>query len=184
MAEKALEFVGRTTGLPYSILRVSNASGRWQTSNVQGIVGIALRSVRDGSPVQLFGGGGQVRDFVDADDAAEAILAACLSEHESSTWNVGSGKGISIVDLIKRISEIVGRPILISHAPPRKVDVPHLVLDCRKIARELNWTATTTLDQSIERCWHSIACASLPISRFAGLAPVFTGQTVQSRENS
>jgi len=162
MAESALEFVGRTTGLPYSILRVSNAVGRWQTSEVQGIVGVALRSIRDGMPVRLFGGGGQVRDFVDADDVAEAILAASLSDHHSSTWNVGSGKGISILELIQRISEIVGRPILITHAPPRKVDVPHLVLDCQKIARDLNWTAKTTLDESIDRCWRSVACASPP----------------------
>lgn len=175
MAEKALEFVGRTTGLPYSILRISNTVGRWQTSNVQGIVSIALRSVRDGMPVRLFGGGGQVRDFVDADDAAEAILAACLSERGNSTWNVGSGTGISIVDLVQRISEIVGRPILISHAPSRKVDVPHLVLDCRKIARDLNWTAKTTLDESIDRCWRSVAHASPPIPRLVGLAPVLTG---------
>ena len=38
MIEQALAFVGRTRGLVYNVLRVSNAVGRWQDSNAQGIV--------------------------------------------------------------------------------------------------------------------------------------------------
>ena len=157
MAEEALSFVGRTRGLPYAILRISNAVGRWQTSELQGIVGVALRAARDGVPVRLYGGGTQVRDFVDADDVAEAIAAASAdTDHPAAVWNIGSGVGTTISDLIGRISELIGRPIATEQAPARSVDVPHIVLDCRKAARELGWAADTPIEQSITSAWEAI----------------------------
>ena len=157
MAEQALDFVGRTKGCPFAILRVSNAIGRWQRSDVQGIVGVALRAARDGVPLRLFGSGGQVRDFIDADDVAEAIYAASVdTRHRDVTWNVGSGIGIAIRDLIGSMSRIIGKPISIEHAAPRGLDVPHVVLDCSKVARDLGWTAKTPIEQSIASLWQAI----------------------------
>jgi UDP-glucose 4-epimerase len=168
MAEEALRFVGRTRGARYAILRVSNALGRWQRSDRQGIAGITLRAARDGAPVRLFGSGAQVRDFVDADDVADAIYAASIdTEHPAATWNVGSGVGIAVRDLLETISRIVGRPILIENAPARSLDVPYIVLDCRKVAEDLGWTAKTPLERSIRRIWKSV-CSSekFPARRF------------------
>jgi UDP-glucose 4-epimerase len=157
MAKKALSFVGRTKGAPYAILRVSNAIGRWQTSETQGIAGVALRAARDGVAVRLFGGGLQVRDFVDADDVAEAILAASADPmHPATTWNVGSGVGITIADLMHLLSQVIGRPIPFEQAPPRSMDVPHVVLDGRKVAQDLGWTATTPIEQSISSLWEAV----------------------------
>ena len=157
MAEEALRFVGRTRGTRYAILRVSNALGRWQMSDKQGIVGVALRAARDGAPVRLFGGGEQVRDFVDADDVAEAIYAASLdTTHQAATWNVGSGVGTTVRDLIENISRLIGRPISIEHAPARSLDVPHIVLNCRKVSQDLGWTAETPIEHSISSLWQSV----------------------------
>lgn len=161
MAEEALAFVGRAKGSPFAILRVSNAVGRWQTSTTQGVVGAALRAARDGIPIKLFGGGMQVRDFVDADDVAEAIYAASMdTTHQAATWNVGSGVGIAIRDLVDSVSQMIGKPIAIEHAPPRALDVPHVVLDCSKVARDLGWTAKTSLDRSIAGLWRRICSPS------------------------
>ena len=157
MAEEALGFVGRTKGSPFAILRVSNAVGGWQRSTTQGVVGTALRAARDGTAIKLFGGGTQIRDFVDADDVAEAIYAASMeTTHRAATWNVGSGVGITIRDLVESVAQMIDRPIPIEHATPRAVDVPHVVLDCRKIARDLGWTAKTSLDKSILSLWRRI----------------------------
>ena len=54
LTEEALRFVGRLTGSRYAILRISNAVGRWQCHQSQGIASVALRAVRDGDPVKLF----------------------------------------------------------------------------------------------------------------------------------
>ena len=165
MAEETLRFVGRTRGTRYAILRVSNAIGRWQTSDKQGIVGVALRAARDGAPVRLFGGGKQVRDFVDADDVAEAIYQASIdTDHLAATWNVGSGVGTSVRDLIESISGLIGRPILIEHAPARGIDVPYIVLDCRKVSQDLGWTAKTSIDRSISSLWQTVCNPDYPLS--------------------
>lgn len=124
---------------------------------MQGIVGVTLRAVRDGIPVRLFGGGTQVRDFVDADDVAEAIFAASIDmSYRAATWNVGSGVGMTILDMLGLVSRVIGRPIAIEHAPPRNLDVPHAVLDCRKVASELGWTAKTPIEESIASLWQRI----------------------------
>jgi UDP-glucose 4-epimerase len=165
MAEEGLRFVARTRGTPHAILRVSNPVGRWQTDNRQGIVGVGLRAARDGVPVRLFGGGVQVRDFVDADDVADAILRAAADRtHGAATWNVGSGVGVSVIDMLTRVSEVIGRPVAIEHAPPRAIDVPHIVLDCRKVAEDLGWTAKTPIEQSIASLWKAV-CSQVEAGR-------------------
>jgi len=157
MAEEGLRFIGRTEGTPYAILRVSNPIGRWQTDGRQGIVGVGLRAIRDGVPVRLFGGGTQVRDFVDADDVAEAICRATVDRaHSAATWNVGSGVGLTVIDMMDRISRVTGRSVPIEHAPSRAIDVPHIVLDCGKVARDLGWESKTPTEQSISHLWRVV----------------------------
>jgi UDP-glucose 4-epimerase len=166
MTEEGLRFISRTQGPPHAILRVSNPVGRWQTDSRQGIVGVGLRAARDGIPVRLFGGGVQVRDFVDADDVADAILrAAADRKHSAATWNVGSGAGISVIDMLARISRVIGRPVRVEHVPARAIDVPHVVLDCRKAAEELGWTAKTPIERSIVSLSEDIFGAALTTTR-------------------
>jgi len=158
LAEEGLRFVGRTRKTRYAILRVSNPVGRWQTDARQGIVGVALRAARDGAAIRLFGGGTQIRDFVDADDVAEAILRAAIDRtHDAATWNIGSGIGVSVVDMLGRVSRAIGRPVAIEHAPARAIDVQHVVLDCQKVAGDLGWTAKTPLEHSIASLWKVVS---------------------------
>jgi len=157
MAEEALKLVSRSKGAPYAILRVSNAVGRWQANEAQGIIGVALRAAQRGLPVRLYGGGVQVRDFVDADDVAEAIYAASLdTKHPAATWNIGSGVGVTISQVLERAACVAKRPIAIEHAPARNMDVPHVVLDCGKAAKELGWTARLSLERSISDLWRVV----------------------------
>jgi UDP-glucose 4-epimerase len=161
MGEEALRFVGRSRGTPFAILRVSNAVGRWQRNETQGVVAAALRAVRDGVPLRLIGGGSQVRDFIDADDVAEAAYSACLdTSYPAATWNIGSGVGISIKDLLERIATVIDRPVPVEDAPPRSLDVPYIVLDCRKAAQELGWTAKVPIDRSISDLWKIVSGSS------------------------
>jgi UDP-glucose 4-epimerase len=160
MAEEALRFVSRIKGTSFAILRVSNALGRWQTNTAQGVVGVALRAAREGVGIKLYGGGTQVRDFVDADDVAEAIYAASLDvEHPGATWNVGSGVGLKIIDVLEIASRVIGKPIRTESAPARALDVPYVVLDCQKIEHDLGWRAKTSIDRSILSLWQTISPA-------------------------
>lgn len=150
-AEEALRFLRRTSGLRYAILRAANPIGRWQSSNVQGIVSAAIRAAQTGSSLTLFGGGLQVRDFFDADDLAAAIAAAGVDSREAGVWNVGSGVGTCVIDVIRLVEEATGRPIEISMLPGREIDVPYAVLDCGRAEADLGWMATFELRESIAR---------------------------------
>lgn len=147
MIEEALRFTGRTTGMPYAILRVSNPVGHFQTSNAQGIVSIALRAAKYNRPFTLLGDGQQIRDYVDADDVADAILA-CSDDvvYRDRTWNVGSGIGRSVSEVIDLVERITRRNLQIIRQPARPVDVPRIVLDCSLIRNELGWHAHRGLE--------------------------------------
>lgn len=155
--EEAIRFLGRTKGLSYAILRVSNPVGRWQANRMHGIVTVALRAAKSGEALNLFDGGSQVRDFLDADDLADAIITATDARgFTAGTWNIGSGVGRSIVEVVDLVSEVTGRHIARTSLPKRAVDVPYAVLDCAKAQRDLGWNATTELADTIsaiERAW-------------------------------
>jgi UDP-glucose 4-epimerase len=152
MIEEALRFTGRTTGMPYAILRVSNPVGPFQTKLTQGIVPIAVRAAWLGQPFRLFGDGSHVRDYMDADDLAEAILVAWRDQQFlDRIWNVGSGMGRSILEVLGLVERVTGLALRIERSPGRAVDVARIVLDCGRIERELGWTARRGLDGAVAK---------------------------------
>jgi UDP-glucose 4-epimerase len=155
MIEEALQFFGRASGRPYTILRVSNPVGKFHLGSAQGLIPIALRCLQEGTPLPLVGGGRQVRDYVDADDVAEAIITACRSDiHRSNVWNVGSGNGYSVRTVIELIERVTGKTMPVHERPKRSFDVETIVLDISKIRTELGWEPQSNLIESIERVWH------------------------------
>lgn len=150
--EQAIEFLGRTSGLGFDILRVSNPVGRWQTNPSQGVVNVMARAIANEMPVTLLGDGGYVRDFVDADEVASAIIKVCRSASASNcAWNIGSGVGTSIAEVVTLIEQHFGHATLKRYLPARDLDVPYSVLDCRKASQELDWSARLSIDEMIAR---------------------------------
>lgn len=157
--EEALRFLNRTRGLNYAILRVSNPVGCWQANRAQGIITVAMRTAWTGGTLHLFDKGRQVRDFIDAGDLAEAIiLAADARDFSEETWNIGSGIGRNISEVIDLVSQVMGCQIHCVNMPARPVDVLYSVLDCSKVRRDLGWSAQTPLEDSIRsiyKVWSS-----------------------------
>lgn len=148
--EEAIRYLGRAAGLNYAILRVSNPVGKWQSNPAQGIVNVALRAAMTGGEVTLYNGGDQIRDFMDADDLAEAILlAAARRDLSSATWNIGSGHGRRVSDIVDLVETVSARPIHRKIVHGRAVDVPYSVLDCSNARRDLNWKSETNLQDTI-----------------------------------
>lgn len=161
MAEQSLQFFARTEGLDFRILRVSNPVGRFSRSTTQGLVGVAMNAVASGKPITLFGDGSNVRDLVDADDVADAlIMASSDSVWPGAIWNIGSGVGISNREVLDLVGRIAGKPVPVQLAPARPQDVPAIVLDCRKAGRELGWRPMRSLEQSVAGVWESRSLAT------------------------
>jgi UDP-glucose 4-epimerase len=143
--EQCLRFCGETAGQRYFILRASNAIGRWHRNPKQGLAMAVLRAISSGTPLNVYGDGTAVRDYIDADDIADAIIGVVSADSKNDIWNVSSGIGYSILDVVDMIEKVVGKRPEITFWPNRKVDVSSAVLDPSKIFRDFGWKAKTPL---------------------------------------
>jgi len=154
MQEQALAFFGRTAQLDYAVLRLANPVGVFGQSQSQGLVTAALRAVAADIPLTLFGDGSHVRDIFDADDAADAIMRATLTRaHSGATWNVGSGKGYSNLEVIRMVERVTGQQVRLDRQLAREADVPYVVLDTTRVGSDLGWAATRDLQDTIDEIW-------------------------------
>ncbi|MGF2004852.1 NAD-dependent epimerase/dehydratase family protein, partial [Lactococcus lactis] len=91
---------------------VSNPVGRFARSTTQGLVSVAMNAIISGRPITLFGDGSNVRDLVDADDVADALIMSCFdTDWHGATWNIGSGAGISNREVLELVGRITGKPV-------------------------------------------------------------------------
>jgi UDP-glucose 4-epimerase len=152
MVEKYLQLAHRLHGLDYCILRPANLYGPRQRLDIaQGAVAVFLDRALRGEPIQIWGDGSVVRDYVYVSDAVDAILRAARFEGEQRIFNVGSGVGVSLNQLVAEIGKVLGTPVKVEHSPPRVVDVPANVLDAGLARRHLGWSASTSLGAGLQR---------------------------------
>lgn len=102
------------------------------------------------TPIPMFWKGEQIRDFIYIDDLAAAhVLALTLSGLH--IYNIGTQAEIKVIDVIKKIFEIVGYEVPIDDKGERKGDVPALVASSQKIQQELGWRAKVELDEGLQK---------------------------------
>jgi UDP-glucose 4-epimerase len=152
MIEKYLALAQRLHGLDYRVVRPANLYGPGQRlDTAQGAVAVFLdRALRD-QPIQIWGDGSVVRDYVYVADAVEAMLKAASFEGAQRIFNIGSGKGVSLNQLVAEIEQLLGRPVKVEHSAPRALDVPVNVLDASLAERHLGWRASTPLSEGLRR---------------------------------
>jgi len=150
--ENYLHLYLHQAGLEYGVLRVANPYGRGQVSErVQGVIGSFLHRALANRPVEIWGDGSVVRDYVYIDDAIDAFLR--VAEHEGGlrVFNIGSGKGHSLLDIVRTIERVLGRRLDVRFGPARPVDVPRNVLDVSRAEAVLGWHPTIDLETGIRR---------------------------------
>lgn len=138
-------------------LRVSNPYYHVQRkSKGQGIIPIFIRNAIEGNGIQIYGDGLNIRDYVHLDDVADAFAAAIDYQGTQDTFNIGTGVGTSIVDIIELVKKVSGRSLDVEYRPQRKTDKRYAVLDCSLAASELSWRARMPLEQGIALCYSEI----------------------------
>jgi UDP-glucose-4-epimerase GalE len=154
--ERTLPWLERAHGLKHVILRYFNAAG----ADIDGEIGeshdpethliplLVQAALGKGDPLTVFGSdydtpdGTAVRDYIHVTDLASAHIAAIerlLSGGESATYNVGTGIGVSVLDLIKASDRVLGLKVPYIMAGRREGDPYALVADPSKIKQDLNW---------------------------------------------
>lgn len=148
--EKYLEIYRRRHGLDYRILRIANIYGPYQTPDKgQGVVAAFLGHAMANTPIHILGSGDVVRDYVFIDDVVEAVWAVMQHDGSSRIFNIGGGRGTSVMQIATAIEALLGRPLEKIFHPARAADVPINILDHSLASAELNWNPAVDLAQGL-----------------------------------
>lgn len=174
MIEKTLQWYSRTTDMRHVSLRYFNAAGAasdgtlgedWRYS--QNLIPHVMKAAMGASPtLTVFGNdfptpdGTGVRDYIHVEDLATAHVAAL--EHlrqngDSTTCNVGTGFGTSVMQIIDATERVTGRAVPYTISDRRAGDPAECYADTRRIQQLFGWSPTRTLDDIITTAyaWHS-----------------------------
>ena len=151
MIEKSLHLYRHLHGIDYQILRIANPYGRFQLGTKhQGLIGSYIHRVLTDQPLEVWGTGAVVRDFLHIDDVSDAFLGAVDYQGPHKVLNVGSGRGLSVHQVIAELKVAFGRDDLpCVHRPSRAADVPANVLDTALIRAELGWQPRVPLQAGL-----------------------------------
>ena len=152
----------RAHGLDVRIARLANPYGLGQDPDrLQGALTRFAARALDGLPLEVWGDGSVVRDYLHIDDAVEALQRLGQAPRDAlgddPVFNIGSGRGASLKALIAIIEERVGAPLQVAYSPGRRTDVARNVLDIDKIDRSLQWRPSLALEQGVERLLTDLA---------------------------
>ncbi len=115
-------------GIPTVGLRFFNVYGARQDPNspYSGVISIFCERIRRGAPIDIYGDGGQTRDFVFVADVVAALLAAMhLRAADAQVFNVCTGVPISVLDVARTIADLAGTRLDARHKPPRSGEIRH-----------------------------------------------------------
>jgi UDP-glucose 4-epimerase len=168
MVEQTLDWYRQIHGLHYAALRYFNACGalpgRGEAHQPEShLIPLVLRvALGQRESASIFGtdyptpDGTCVRDYIHIADlvSAHLLALAALQDKDSLVYNLGSGKGFSVRQVIETARAVTGHPIPVEESPRRPGDSPRLVASSEKIRRELGWQPQhTELQDIIASAW-------------------------------
>jgi UDP-glucose-4-epimerase GalE len=167
--ERALPHVERAHGIRWTALRYFNAAG----ADASGLIGEdhdpedhliprAIAASRGGPALEVFGDdyptpdGTCIRDYVHVTDLADAHLRALSrleAGGESRAYNLGSGTGMSVRQVLDAVGRVAGRPVPHAVSARREGDPARLVASSQRAHRELGWQPAYGLDEIVSTAW-------------------------------
>jgi UDP-glucose 4-epimerase len=149
--EKIIEYYGRTFGLDYRILRISNPYGQFQSPNSnQGIIAVFLSRVLSDKYIEVWGDGSNIRDYIYVDDLIDACIRVMNYNGKERIFNISSGIGYSIMELIDVIKRNVSNTIELKILEARVQDVSTNILSNKIAQLELDWSPSWSLDKGVK----------------------------------
>ena len=171
MAERLLSWMDRLYGIKYCCLRYFNACGAHPDGHIgeahnpeSHLIPLVLQvALGQREAIEIYGAdydtpdGTCIRDYVHVLDLARAHILAleALADGDSRVYNLGSGSGYSVREVIEAARAVTGHAIPAIVTPRRPGDLPVLVADSEKIGRELGWeTDYNNLETIIHTAWN------------------------------
>jgi UDP-glucose 4-epimerase len=120
------------------------------------VVPALFRAAVSGDSMGVFGDGLQTRDFTYIDNVLRAnVLAATgpVDRVNGHVVNVGAGERTTLLDLVRLVGEVTGRPVHITHQPPRAGDIRDSLASLERARQVLGYEPPVTLRDGIARLW-------------------------------
>jgi UDP-glucose-4-epimerase GalE len=170
IGETMLKWYDVSKGIKFSALRYFNASG----ASLDGLIGedwtrthnlvpLVMKAAEGRTPsVSVFGtdyptpDGTAIRDYIHVVDLAVAhvkTLELLTKTRQSTAYNLGTGKGHSVQEIIEATKRISGVDFPVEYAPRRPGDPTAIYADCSKAERELDWKAEYDLETILQTAW-------------------------------
>lgn len=135
------------------ILRPSNPYGPRQGHYIaQGVISTFLRQIESNEDITVYGDGNSVKDYIYITDLIEQCYKLCFSD-EIGTFNLGSGAGTSINQILESIRKLTDRPFKVQYIDKKNYDVDHFILDISKLTNILGTQTILSLDEGISEVW-------------------------------
>lgn len=152
--EGFLRVYGRQHGERVTILRPSNVYGPAQPLREGfGVIRTMLEYARRGAPMEFWGDGETVRDFLFIEDWVEACWRLLAPDAPVGVYNVGVGVGCSLNSLRAVVERVTERELRVNWRPARAVDVRGVVLDSTRLQKATQWAPQVTLEDGIRQMW-------------------------------
>jgi UDP-glucose 4-epimerase len=137
--------------LDFRILRVTNAFGPFQLAHKkQGLIAALIGGALRDQPIEIWGDGSVVRDFIFVDDILDALEAAAHDNSDTRIFNTGSGCGRTVREVISAIEVSLNKKIDIAWQAGRLTDVPVSVVSIERAKQVLGWSPKTPFESGLE----------------------------------
>jgi UDP-glucose 4-epimerase len=137
--EKYLHLYHHLYNLDYCVFRLANPFGeRQKVTAAQGVIAVFLHKALHDQPIEIWGDGTVIRDYLYVKDAIAPVVKAITYRVDCRIFNVGSGEGKSLNEVLAAIGALLGKKVRCTYTPSRAFDVPSNVLDISLAARYLD----------------------------------------------
>ena len=159
--EKYVMLYQKLYNLNSTILRLANPYGERQRLDAkQGVVPVFMHRAMNNLPLEVWGDGSVIRDFLYISDVVEAIRLSCIYNGNNTIFNIGSGVGMSLNELIQLLEDITAKQLKVIYKPSRVFDVPTNVLSIDLAQSSLRWTPRVSPKQGIKNFYKYISLLS------------------------
>lgn len=150
--EKYLLLYHELHGVRSVILRIANPYGEGQQpDSIQGAVAVFMGRVLRGHTIDIWGDGSVIRDYIYVQDVVRSMIAASEYGGRLNVFNIGSGGGVSLLELLGMIEQVTAKKADIIFHPSRSFDVPINVLNITKAQNELGWTPQVPMIDGLKK---------------------------------
>src|SRR5580692_5101861 len=149
-AEMLIGSYANCYGMTGASLRFSNVYGPGMAEK-DSFIPRLMRAARDGEGVQVRGDGTMLRDVVHVDDVVQGVLAAWRARH-TGPLILGSGRSVSVNDMVATARRVTGAPIPVEYVPVPKGEMPAVVVDI-SAARAIGYAPSHDLESGMATVW-------------------------------